>query len=249
MNIITLIKVYATCLTLWYLPYVTAQQISVVTEYLPPLQSNQSGSKISGLTADVVTQVIRHTGYPFETAIYPWARSYRIASSRENTLIFPIIRNSEREEKFHWIGKVWQFKAAIYGHRGKKTAHLDNLKAAKNYRISVYRNDFLHHYLLDNGVPETALFPVASIEKSIELFSKNRTDLIIIDPSLLEYYIKKHNLRLDDFSLLFHLDQMEPKYAYMALSKSTSADVVQKFQHSYRQITSLKPFSHLLNHD
>jgi len=38
--------------------------------------------------------------------LLPWRRAYRMDLSRENTIIFSLVRSPERESFFHWMGPV-----------------------------------------------------------------------------------------------------------------------------------------------
>jgi len=214
-----------------------AHDIHIVTEYLPPLQVAESGDQIHGLTVDLFKAVVDDTEYSYTTSVYPWARSYRLATSGANVLIFPLIRTKERENKFHWIGKLWSFTGSIYRHAERKDIELATLDDAKKYSISVYRDDFFHQYLIKNSFSPWRVFPQSSIDKSLAQFVNKRVELIIIDSSLLEYYVKKHGLRLDDYQKILTLDNLKVRDTYMALSKETSPEVVKQFRDSYVRVS------------
>lgn len=211
--------------------------LKIVTEFMPPLQLAKSGHKMQGSSADFVSKVMTSTTLPFTTDVFPWARSYRIAQSEPNVVIFPLIRTQEREKDFHWIGKIWSFSAAIYKHSARQNITVASLEDAKNYNIAVYRNDFFHHYLIKEGFNEAKLFPASGIEQSIGLFINGRVDLIVIDSSIFEFYINQYNKKIAKFEKLISLDDVRHNDAYIAMSKQTSPSVVQQVKDSFNRVT------------
>jgi len=216
--------------------------IDIVTEFMPPLQLAKPGQKMHGLTADLVNSVVQDSQLPSTSNVYPWSRSYLLARTKPNVLIFPIIRTKEREGDFHWIGKIWSFSAAIYKHESRADITVANLDDAKKYNISVYRNDFFHHYLLKNGFSPKKLSPVEDIEQSIKLFISGRVDLIVIDSSIFEYYLKQFNHDSTQYKQLVKLTDVKHKDAYIALSKSSSPSMVSKLMSSYQHVSQSDKF-------
>lgn len=209
--------------------------IEIVTEFMPPLQLAKHGQRMTGVTADLVNAVVQDTKLTSVDNVYPWARSYTLAIMKPNVLIFPIIRTKEREKNFHWVGEVWEFSAAIYSN--KNNINISTLEEAKNYNISVYRDDFFHNYLLDQGFSPEKLFPVTDIEQSIQLFINGRVDLIIIDSSIFEFYVNRSNKSILDYQKLVVLDDIKENHAFIALSKSTPLKTVNLFIESFKRIS------------
>lgn len=222
---------------------VVKPSIKVVTEFMPPLQMAKSGHKIHGKVAQLVQAVTKDTGLPHSIDVFPWARSYLWATTKPNVLIFPIIRTKEREDKFHWVGRVWSFSAQMYRLKGRKPIEINKLEDAKNYNIAVYRDDFFHRYLLAQGFNESNLYPAAGIEQSINLFLNKRVDLILVDSSIFEYYLKQYQRDIDEVESLFTLKNVKQNDAYIALSKSTEPSIVELFKQSYQRVATSPEFA------
>jgi polar amino acid transport system substrate-binding protein len=43
---------------------------------------------------------------PYQMDIQPWARIYTTTLAKPGTLMFPVARTAEREDKFRWIGPL-----------------------------------------------------------------------------------------------------------------------------------------------
>jgi len=89
------------------------EKINVVTENLPPLQMNNAQGFPSGAMVDVVKATLEQANVEGEISIFPWARSYTMALTQPNTLIFSMMKNANRANKFHWIGKIYHGKVYL----------------------------------------------------------------------------------------------------------------------------------------
>ena len=55
------------------------------------------------------------------------------------------IRTEERETSFEWIGKVTDLNTSLYAKAGSNIT-LDSLEDAKQYSVTVMKNDFFQEY-------------------------------------------------------------------------------------------------------
>lgn len=218
-------------------------KLSIVTEFMPPLQLAKSGHKMHGKTAELVSAIVEDSGLLNHIDIFPWARCYLWATTKPNVLIFPIIRTEEREHKFHWIGKVWSFSAQVYRLKSRSDIKATSLKDAKNYSVGVYREDFFHRYLVKQGFKSEQLYAVADIEQSVLLFLNGRTDLIVIDESIFEYYLKKHHHANSEVVSIMRLSDVKTNDAYIALSKNSSPEIIKRITRSYQRISTSETFA------
>ena len=218
-------------------------KLNIVTEFMPPLQLAKSGHRLEGKTAALVEAIIDDSELSHHINIFPWARSYLWATTKPNVLIFPIIRTTEREQKFHWVGKVWSFSAQIYRLKSRRDVQVHSLEDAKNYIVSVYRDDFFHQFLLGRGFNANQLHASSGIEQSVRLFLNGRTDLIIIDESIFKYYLKQHQRSHSEVISIVKLSDIRTNDAYIALSKGTSPAIINQITQSYRRISTSEAFA------
>ncbi len=84
--------------------YGYAQDIVASTiESWPPFMFKQDG-EITGIATDVVRATFKKAGVSLKIQIYPWARAYKTALDKKNTMVFMLYRTPDREELFKWIG-------------------------------------------------------------------------------------------------------------------------------------------------
>jgi len=71
---------------------------------LPPYNYVSKG-KVVGLHTRLVKHILDSLDIQYTLNAYPWARSYQLAQSKPNVLIYTINRTPHREQSFHWIGQ------------------------------------------------------------------------------------------------------------------------------------------------
>ncbi|GGY19091.1 substrate-binding periplasmic protein [Paludibacterium paludis] len=79
--------------------------IFVVTEDRAP-QTLWLGNQPAGPHTAMVKRIVEAAGYRADIQMYPWQRSYFLAQTRPNTLIYSIARSESREKHFLWIGEL-----------------------------------------------------------------------------------------------------------------------------------------------
>ena len=90
-----------------------AQPLRIVTEKLPPLQFSEKDGVSTGAMTDIVKLLLQKSNLKSEIEILPWARSYQLATSRKNTLIFSMLRSESRENDFIWVGKLFALESYL----------------------------------------------------------------------------------------------------------------------------------------
>ena len=76
-------------------PLFAQESLRVVTELSPPHQTLVNG-EVAGLSTQLVREIMREAGIEAKIEIYPWARTFRIASSQPNVLIYNMEGTAER---------------------------------------------------------------------------------------------------------------------------------------------------------
>jgi polar amino acid transport system substrate-binding protein len=62
--------------------------------------------QIQGYCTAVVRAALEAARLPYQMDIQPWARIYTTTLAKPGTLMFPVARTAEREDKFRWIGPL-----------------------------------------------------------------------------------------------------------------------------------------------
>ncbi len=212
-----------------------AQEITVVTEEWPPFNYTENG-KVIGIATEVVEAVFAKAQLSAPIKVYPWARAYHMALIDANVVIYTIARIPEREPLFHWIGPITPTtKERLYKLRSRSDIVLTSLEDAKKYQIGVLRAGMAHQLLLTKGFEENMQIQAVPLQdRNIKKLFAGRIDLIAISDVMLPPEMKKIGESMDALEetsvVLSEVD------SYMAFSKSTPIEVVERVRTAFRQV-------------
>ncbi|MEE4378762.1 MAG: transporter substrate-binding domain-containing protein [Candidatus Competibacteraceae bacterium] len=201
-----------------------AATLTLLTEELPPLNYTQDGELI-GFSLDVVRELQRRVGNTDAIEVVPWARGYKAALERPNTVLFSTARTQERESLFQWVGPLVRWQYVFYKKRGSPII-LNTLDDARRVRsIATYRDDAREQFLKEHGFDNLDSSPklVSCARKLME----GRVDLWL-DSNLTARQVMQQ--------IGFSGDEIEPvlafksNYLYIAFSRSTPSSIVQRWQ-------------------
>ena len=210
------------------------QSIRVVTENAPPLQYLSDG-EVVGTTTSIVKAVLDKAGLSANIAIYPWARAYKIALTEPNTLLYPVMRNEEREEQLIWIGQLLSMQLGIVKLHSNKAMTLEQFGEVKGYKLGVMRDDYTHQMLVGMGFIEGEDYELFSnIPELLRLLYAEKIDCFIADLNLTQEMA--NNLGYDSSLLVseFEFEQITP--LYIAMSKGSSEQLVESLRVALKQI-------------
>ncbi len=212
------------------LVYGESGQVLVLTEDHKPYSYAEQG-KVVGSATEIVRKVLDRANLGYTIQLLPWARAFHTASSMDNALIYPITRTKEREASFHWIGEVvppsiWH----LYKLKSRQDIQLTNLEQAKQYLISVNRNSDKHTFLQKAGFQKLDLAHDQVV--LINLLMYERSDLVLLNAHTMSAYLSAAAKVAEIESAL----TVKESYGYMALSKKTALEVVDKVRNAYNSL-------------
>lgn len=206
---------------------VAAQDLTVITTTWAPYNMEENG-KVTGIGTEVVQATLEKAGIRAEINIYPWARAYKMASEKPNTMIYTIIKLPGRESLFKWVGPIIPVKSVLHKIKKRTDIVLNSLEDAKKYKIGTTRNSAGHQFLLKQGFEdEKHVESVNSNEMSIRKLFSERVDLNFM------YEAKRLGFSYSDIEHAWVLFENE---AYIAFSQSTSDEVVERFRTAFDQV-------------
>ncbi len=216
--------------------FISADEIKVVTETWEPYNFEING-KVTGISTEIVEYSLKKAGISIsgnKIRIYPWVRAYKMATKNENILIYTILRTQERENTFKWVDPLMPSeKFYFYKNKSRTDISVNTLDEVKKYQIGVLRGSVHEEFLLSNGFSDTFIQTVADQELNLKKFLAGRIDFIIDTDSSLEIRTKQMNLPLSEFEKTLFL--FENGY-YMAFSKKTSDDIVEKVRNAFSEL-------------
>ena len=172
----------------------------------------------------------------------PWARTYHVAETTPNTLIFSIARTPERETKFNWIGKLLPMPVYLYKNAQRKDVVFESSRS----------NDVWTVAGVNNGAPTNCIEAMgyrvvhksANYNVQLKMLLKGRVDLMVFDSISFTHEVKRLGYSIQQFEPFLYLPQCSYDL-YVALNRKSSSNVVEAVQAAWQKITSegvLEPF-------
>jgi len=207
----------------------TAVQLTIVSEDLPPLQINNNEKPASGAMVEVVHLLLQEADLAAQLQFYPWARSYKIAKTQKNTLIFSMFRDPSREKYFQWIGKIFTLESFLVALKTRHDIKINQLDDAKKYLVGSIRDDLAENYLTTHGFKESQnLYLNSSYPALWKMLFNGRTDIAFTNNTW-SYEIKKTGLDPDKIKILYKIPDITSDI-YIAASLNTDKTIVEKLK-------------------
>ncbi|MEH6826320.1 MAG: ABC transporter substrate-binding protein [Motiliproteus sp.] len=192
----------------------------------PLLSYHNSVGNLDGVSVELVRELQRRVGNEKPIQVYPWARAYRIAQTRADTLLFTTTRSAEREPLFHWLLRVNRDAWMLFA-RHDDGLQLNSLEGAKRVEsVGVLRGGA--HALLLRSEGFTNLVPMASYAQLLENLTKGRIRLGLHSASGFIESASRAGIPTTEIKPLYTLRTSE---SYLVLSKpGTDPDTVRRWQ-------------------
>lgn len=234
-------------LSLWILLTCTslAQQVTFVTEDLPPLQIKTPGTAPTGAMVDLMNMIIDDIQLEASIVILPWARAYNMAQNTRNTFIFSILRSEDREDLFQWVGHIYTIQAYL-ATLAKNNIQINSLEDAKRFKIGVTRNALAETYLKQIGfITNKNIYASPTYGALWNNLLNGRTDMTFTNHIIWAPQVTKAGIDPSEIKLLFKVNQFASDM-YLAASKNTDPLLVKKVQTSLEKIKADGRYDKLL---
>lgn len=208
-----------------------AQKITVVTEEYPPYNYTEDGV-ITGISTEVVKEVLKRTGLEHDINSYAWARTYKMAQEKPNVLIYSIGRSEQRENMFKWVDVIVPYNVYLFKLKSRIDVSPSNMEEAKKFAVGGVRDDVRAQTLAKKGFKvDLADHDNVNIKK---MYGK-RIDLWPCDELSGAKLLKNEGKSMNDFEKLFLIEDLSAGL-YMAFSKGTSDEIVNKCKKALNEI-------------
>lgn len=208
-------------------------EITLVTEKVPSLQNVEDNKITGGLTIEIIKTLFERAELKANIKLFPWPRAYNKALNEPNTLIFSMIRNKEREDKFIWIGKLYSLKSNITVLANRNDIHINTLSDLAHYNIGATRGDYGEIYLKSQGLTEGQNLHLSVQHSNLwqKLF-KGRVDAVFSNDVTAKSEMIFAGLSPYKTRKLFEFDQLKADL-YLAANKLTDPRIIETLQHHF----------------
>lgn len=209
-----------------------AETLQVVTE--DSSYSYLKNGQVAGSASSIVKQALALAGIAdYRMTLYPWARAYDMARLEPNVLIYPIIRSTERETLFKWIGELDQVTPSFYKLRERKDVQVKELQDVMRYSVGVVRDDSRQEYLEDKGF--TKMVVSANNLDNLRKLVSGQVELVPMPEREAREQCEDLHIAFDDLEAVYTLNELS-KGLYIALSRTTPDDTVNRIRQAFETL-------------
>jgi len=208
------------------------QPLRYITEESTP-DNYIENDVLKGVAVDLLKEVWKVMGIPRQPVkVLPWARAYREAQEVPNTVLFSIVRTSEREALFKWAGPIRTTRYVLIAD-SKTKLWLSSPRELNNYKIGTVIDDIAEKLLISNGVPLSRLDRSPSSTLNLEKFKNGRFDLLPYSETGIFKALKSQGMNPQNYLVVFTLSE---KKIYYAFHKNIPDATVLEFQQALDEV-------------
>ncbi|AWL12727.1 hypothetical protein HMF8227_02274 [Saliniradius amylolyticus] len=210
-----------------------AKTINVVTEYLNHYQMKRPDGSLGGYSTEVVRALFEHTQDTPVIRVMPWARTYRQALLKPNTMIYSLAYNDIRKPRFHCIGVLDIERLFFWGLKDSGVGPVSSLANMQKYIIAVTKSSNPEQYLSQNGFDN--LVRIVKPEQALGMLYKQRVDAVISARASIMERARKMGKAPERLHPLFELTALNHPLC-IAFNRKSSRALVQKYRRAFRAI-------------
>jgi len=211
----------------------------VLTEELKPYNYKEKG-KVTGLSVEIVREIMNKLGHPDTIKILPWSRAYNLALNNPGYILFSTVRTPERENLFKWAGPLGADVVALFARKGSgiSISSLDDARKVKS--IGAYKDDVGEVVLKKLGF--TNLHSVVDDRLNVKKLAAGRIDLWISNELIGQSLAR--DMGYDD--QLEAVYKQENGFLYLAFSRQTPDEEVARWQKAFDELKSGGRYAEIL---
>jgi polar amino acid transport system substrate-binding protein len=205
-----------------------AEKIRVYSAVYPPYQIDNNG-KLTGVNTEIIKVIFHNSGIPFEIKYVPWSRAQKIVGddSVQNSAIYCLGRNKQREEQYKWVG-VYYYQKVNFLTLKNSGVRINSLADVKKYVTGLVRGDIITEQLKSQGAIGKYEMVSGDILNIRKLFKK-RVQTIVTSEIAAKYIAKENGLDPNQIESQYHVATVKFN---LALSKKTSDEIWSKLNAS-----------------
>lgn len=218
-----------------------AYEIQVVTEDFAPYSYKEDG-KLTGISVEIVESLLSQLNLTAKIRVYPFKRTYEIAKTQKDTLIFSIIRTEDREHEFKWVGRLAPITTGLFKLKKRKDIHLKTIKDIGSYQVSDIQGSAVWEHLKHYGIE---VLEIPSTAQNIQMLKLDRIDLTGTVELNFYHTLKKLNYSPQDFEMAYVFEELS-SYLWLAFNKDTDDEIVEDFRNALANFKTSMMFKSLL---
>ena len=223
----------------------TVDDLVFITENYPPLNFEKD-RKLQGVSVDVLLEILKRVGSKQtikDIELLPWARGYKMALNRKNTVLFVMGRTEARENLFKWVGPLLPSKIVLIAEK-KRGIKINSVKDINQYTTGAVREDIGEQMLLNLGVKKEQIYLTNSGITTAKMLHKGRFDMWAYEQIVALWNIKELGYNPKDYEEVYILKESAYYYAF---HRGTNDKIVVKLQKALDELLADGKVKELLN--
>ena len=215
---------------------VLASQLNIVSTTYSPYNYEVEGEP-AGYASEIISAFLdeynKSSGNEIKTEFLPWARTLHIARNTPNTLIYSIARTPERENQFHWIGRLLPMPVYLFKHKSRKDIKLSERHDSKLWTVGGVLSGAPTLCIEEQGY--NVIHKGTDLSVQLKLLARGRIDLLIFDTASIKSSLQELNFSSDDFEPVLFLADCSFDL-YVALNIDSDNRVLKRVQRAWQEI-------------
>jgi len=215
--------------------YVNAVELSVVTASFPPFIVNKNGETLGPATSNI-KDILKISQLDYSLTLYPWARSYKMATTQSNVLIYSMVKTQERIPLFHWFCPIYQSSPVFAYKLNSNHVDISTISALRNVIVGVLRDNYNHKFLLSLGFTLGENLDVSATESiSIKKLINGRIDAVLLSKEAIKRRLAVVGYKELSVSRGYAIHNNKLMDHCMALSLGSNPEIIDKISHAFKQ--------------
>ena len=207
-------------------------KLKIFTEDSPPGNYLYNG-KLTGLSVEVIREILDRLSLPDNIQVVPWARGYNLTLKQPNVALFSTTRLAQREKLFKWVGPLYTQTWGFYGKKGSNL-QIDSLDDAKKVaRIGTYHKDAKEQFLKKKGF--TNLISANKNISNIKRIIEGKLDLWVSSDFNMPYLAQQAGVSPNQLELVHAFRKVDN---YIAFSIQTPDELIVPWQKALDELKS-----------
>lgn len=202
--------------------------LQVFTVEFAPFVSKSEKGEIKGVYVDKTRQFLKSRNLDFNILHTAWKAAYSRVVERSNSLIFPLARTPERENKFHWFHQLGNNNYYLYSKKGNNLEQLTKSQIlAGDYKVACTELAVQCDFAKEFGFPDDRIIKSSRMPtfRIVSLVANDRIEFSIFTPKVLKETAKLENFSEDLFVKSFKIGQT---LTYLAGSKNMDPNLLER---------------------
>lgn len=201
-------------------------KLAVYTVEVPPFVMRNEASELMGKSVDKTIKFLKNKGVKFDITLAQWSAAYARILTRPNTLIFPIARTPDREDKFYWLHPLNNDLYYLYSKKGNNLDQLTKEEILKgHYKVSCIETTVQCEFARKFGFPENRIVKSPELNSPVRyrLLIKDRVDFTVFNDAIFNIQAKNNTLDSENISKSLLVGK---SMAYLAINKNSDPQIL-----------------------